>query len=335
VFDPTYLDYENAPGTGLTERRLQELDQDGIDAEIIFALHARNTSIRDKDAFIGILRAYNDFMLQEFCVPEPDRLIWVGLLPNIGADEDIAEMERCAKMGVKAMVLCNFPSGQSFPSAEDDRFWAAAVEMGMPLTIHTSLPHRVAGRGTSLFKYPKEPEGESRPPIDYLERIARHGIPHSGALEATQLVLSGVFDRFPTLQIYWAENNIGWIPYFYEQMDQAYETNRFWAERFMGMKPLKQLPSEYLKQHALWGFWDDRTGVELRHKVGVDRIMWSNDFPHVVTQWPNSLRLIEKQLGDVPADEKRLILAENAIKFFKLDGVAASEAFYETLPVRA
>ena len=335
IFDPTRLDYENTPGTGMPERRLKEQDRDGIDAEIIFALHARNTSIKDKDAYIAILSAYNDFMAQEFCAAAPDRLFFVGLLPNIGADEDIAEMERCAKMGIKSVVLCNFPSGQSFPSKEDDRFWAAAVDMGMPICIHTGLPGRVGGRTTTLFKYPQMPEGEDRPPIDYLERIARHGIHHCGALEATQLILSGVFDRFPSLQIYWAENNIGWIPYFYEQMDNAYEVNRYWAERLLGMPPLKQRPSEYLRQHALWGFWDDPVGIELRHKVGVDRILWSNDFPHVVTRWPNSMQLIDEQLREVPVDDKRKILAENAIKFFKIDGVAASPVGQEGQAVRA
>ena len=67
--------------------------------------------------------------------------------------------------------------------------------------------------------------------MDFVERVARHGIHHCGAIEAVQLILSGVFDRFPKLQIYWAENNIGWIPYFYQQMDQVYKVSCSWAER--------------------------------------------------------------------------------------------------------
>jgi uncharacterized protein len=135
-----------------------------------------------------------------------------------------------------------------------------------------------------------------------------------------QLILSGVFDRFPKLQIYWAENNIGWIPYFYQQMDQAYKVSCSWAERLLGLKRLSRLPSEYLKEHAHWGFFDDPIGVQLRHYVGVDRIMWSTDFPHIVTRWPNSLQIMEEQMAGVPQDEKRQMLAGNAVKFFHLDG---------------
>ena len=168
------------------------------------------------------------------------------------------------------------------------------------------------------MKYPKEPQGEERPP-DFLQRIARHGIYHCGAVEASQLILDGVFDRFPKLRIYWAENNIGWIPYFYQQMDQAYKVSASWAERLLGLKRLSRLPSEYLREHALWGFFDDPIGVELRHHVGVDKIMWSTDFPHIVTHWPRSLEFMEQQFAGVPDDEKELILAGNAVRFFHLD----------------
>jgi hypothetical protein len=58
-------------------------------------------------------------------------------------------------------------------------------------------------------------------------------------------------------------------------------TNRFWAERHLGLPKLKRRPSEYLKEHAYWGFFEDHVGVKLRHEIGVDRMMWSTDFPHV------------------------------------------------------
>ena len=53
------------------------------------------------------------------------------------------------------------------------------------------------------------------------------------------------------------------------------------------------------------GFFDDPIGVELRHYVGVDRIMWSTDFPHIVTRWPHSLQVMEEQMAGVPRNEKR------------------------------
>ena len=317
-FNPAVMDFDGTAGTGSAEQRLREMDTDGVDAEVLYALGVRNTAIRDKNAFLAIVKGFNDYFAEEYCSVAPDRLIGVGVLPNIGVEEDIAEMERCVRMGLKTVWLSTYPTGKDVPSPEDDKFWAAVVEMDVPLTIHTSFPRRVQGRDVSLLKYPVEPEGEERPPIDYLERIARHAIHHCGAVEAVQMVISGVFDRFPTLQIYWAENNIGWIPYYYEQMDRAYEANRHWAERLMGVKPLSRLPSEYLRDHAYWGLFEDPIGIRLRHEVGVDRIMWSTDFPHVVSRWPHSLEVLESQMTGVPEDEKYKMVAGNAIAFFHL-----------------
>ena len=133
------------------------------------------------------------------------------------------------------------------------------------------------------------------------------------------MIFTGVFDRFPKLQIFWAENNIGWIPYFYQQMDQTYKVNCHWAEKLLGLPKLKKLPSEYLREHAHWGVFDDPIGIQLRHMVGVDKVMWSTDFPHIVTVWPESLKLVEEQFAGVPENEKHAMLAGNAVKFFHLD----------------
>jgi len=318
-FDPTVLDFDSTPGCGSAEQRLREQDIDGIDAEVLFALDVRNSAIRDKAAFIGIIQGFNDYLAEEYCAVDRDRLIGVAVLPNIGADEDIAEMERCKRMGLKAVWLSTFPSGQGFPSVEDDRFWAAALDFDMPVIVHTSFPTKVGSRETRLFKYPREPQGENRPPTDFVQRFARQGPHHSGSVEASQLVISGVFDRFPRLQIYWAENNVGWLPYFYEQIDHEYSINRFWAERYLGLPRLKHRPSEYLKEHAYWGFFEDHVGVKLRHEIGVDRMMWSTDFPHVVTRWPHSLEMMDSQMKDVPEEERHKMAAGNAVKFFRLN----------------
>ena len=85
VFDPTVLDYDKTPGCGFPEQRLREQDQDGIDAEVLFTLSVRNPAIRDKAAFIAIIQGFNDYMAEEYCAVDPDRLIGVAVLPNIGA----------------------------------------------------------------------------------------------------------------------------------------------------------------------------------------------------------------------------------------------------------
>ncbi len=318
-FDPTRIVYDNTPGTGGPEQRLREMDEDGIDAEVLFALGVRNPRIWDTKAFLAVIRGFNDYFAEEYCAVDRERLIGVAVLPNAGADEDIAEMERCTRMGLKAVWLSTYPSGKGYPSDEDDRFWAAAIDMGVPLIVHTSFPARVGAREVALLKYPREPEGEDKPPTDLVQRLARQGPFHSGALEAAQMVISGLFERFPKLQIYWAENNVGWLPYYYEQIDHEYEVNRFWAERHLGLERLKKRPSEYLREHAYWGFFEDRAGIRQRYEIGVDRMLWSTDFPHLVTRWPHSREYFEMQTEGVPEDEKHLLAAGNAIRFFGLD----------------
>ena len=322
-FDPTYYDIDNTPGCGSPEQRLVEQDKDGVDAEVIYQLGARQTGIRDRKAFLSVVRGYNDYLAEEYCAVDPDRLIGVGVLPSMGADETIAEMTHCAELGLKAVCLTTHPSGKSYPTDEDDRFWAASLDLDMPVTVHTTFLTKVGDRGIPMLEYPLDPQGEDRPPTDLVQRLARQGPFHSGTLEASQLVITGLFERFPTLRIYWAENNVGWIPYYYEQMDHEYEVNRFWAERSLGLPLLKNRPSEYLRQAAYWGFFEDAFGMRVRDEIGVDRLLWGTDFPHLVTRYPHSLEFWEKQAEGVPEADRRKMVADNAIKFFHLDHIPA------------
>ena len=100
----------------------------------------RNSAIRDKAARIGVVQGFNDFFAEEYCAVDRDRLIGMAVMPNSGVAEDIAEMERCKRMGFKGAWLSTFPSGKGYPTDEDDRFWAAALDLEMPLVIHTELP---------------------------------------------------------------------------------------------------------------------------------------------------------------------------------------------------
>ena len=95
-------------------------------------------------------------------------------------------------------------------------------------------------RSDFMIKYPIEPEGYDRPPIDIVDRMSRYGTTHCGTLELTQMIMTGLFDRFPALKIYWAENEIGWVPIYLEQMDLIYEANRHWIHRILGVQPLAQ-----------------------------------------------------------------------------------------------
>jgi predicted TIM-barrel fold metal-dependent hydrolase len=310
----TGLNYATSAGAGSPEQRLLEQDRDGIDGEVLFT-SAGNLSfwrgIRNDDAYLAILHAYNEFLAEEYCAVNRDRLVAMGITPSASVAAAVAEIEYCAKAGLKGVALNSFPSGKLFPTPEDDRFWAAAIDLNMPVTVHVSL-QRTDG---PLFKYARNP-GEVAFGGDPIRVLTRFG--GNSGLNAVQLLLSGVFDRLPRLRIYWAETQVGWLPYFYEQLDDTYKRSRHWMARYFGIEPLKREPSAYIREHCYWGFIYDPIGLRLRYDLGIDRIMWGSDFPHAAGDWPNSRRVINEMFSSVPDDEKNRILVENAVEYFHL-----------------
>lgn len=312
----TAFDYATAVGAGPPEQRLREQDQDGVGAELIYPGTSATHGIRvkDQDAYVAMVHAYNDY-LADYCAVAPDRLWGVGMLPAGDVDLKIAEMTWMKQRGLRAVGVNGYPAGQPHPTPEDDRFWAAAIDLDFPLTIHTTISRG----GEASFQYPRLPDSENTED-DFINRLYRHAnASRCGSLTACQMVFAGVWDRFPALKIYWAENNIGWIPFYLEQMDAEYEKNHFWAERHYGLPRLERLPSEYVKEHTYWGFYDDPIGIKLRHEVGIDHIMWGSDFPHVVTYWPHSQDRLDQQMGGVPDDERRKMLSENLVGFLGIE----------------
>lgn len=319
VWRPFGQRYDDTPGTGSPGQRLSEQDQDGVDAEVLFPGASgprlwRN--IRDDDAYKAVLRAYNDFLAQDYCTAAPGRLIGIGVLPWTGVDDAIGEMEHCAELGLKGVCLGVFPSGLDHPSPADDRFWAAALDIGMPVTIHVDLVRS----GGPLITYPAEtPELRKRigPRRDFAAECVKYA--RSGGVNAIQLILDGVFERFPALRIFFAENQIGWIPLFLEMADTRYERHSGWAEELLGWKRLPRPPSDYVREHCYWGFQYDPVGVELRHRINVDRLIWASDFPHQESDWPESMRIVDKNFVGVSGGERYRMLAGNVIDFFNLE----------------
>ena len=85
-----------------------------------------------------------------------------------------------------------------------------------------------------------------------------------------------------------------------------------------GFKPLKAMPSELLNEYFYWGFQQDRSGVDLRHHMNVDRLIWAADFPHQESDWPNSDMVMEHNFKGVPEEEIYKMIVQNAVDFFHL-----------------
>ncbi len=318
---PVGVCYEGSPGTGTAEQRLREQELDGVDAEVLFTSAGNSDfwrGIRDDAAYRAVVRAYNEFLGEEYCAVDRDRLLAMGIIPDAGVDAAVEELEYCAEVGLKGVALGTFPSGKGFPTVEDDKFWAAAVDLNMPLTVHIGFRPKEG----PLVRFPRSPEGLART-ANPAWLLTQRGM---RAANAVQLMLAGIFDRFPTLRIYWAETNLGWFAFAMEHLDDEYLRIRHWAERVFGMAPLRRQPSEYIKEHCYWGFVKDRSGVQIRYEVGVGHAMWSNDFPHAVGDWPHSREVVDELFAGVPDDERYRMTCGNAIEFFHLqttDGVPA------------
>ncbi|MBM2812616.1 MAG: Amidohydrolase [Chloroflexi bacterium] len=323
----------DGPGTGAPDQRLREQDQDGVDAEVMYTHPVYPNlwrGIKDDEPYRAMVRAYNSFLGEEYCAYAPDRLLAIGVLPTTGVDDAIDEMEFCARVGLKGVCLYAFPNGKGYPSPDDDRFWHTALSMRMPITAHTQGGTTRFVREGPVFQYKRPPKnaGPGRDPVNLMVRFASEN-----AIAPLQLAFAGVFDRFPTLRVYWAETQIGWLPYCLSQIDDNYERNRYWAERDWGLEPLPRRPSEYLTRHSLWGFMKDPFGVRMRHDIGVDALLWGSDFAHAAGDWPNSMEVVDEIFDGTPADERYKMLAGNAIEFFRLSQEFADPR--EAEPARA
>ena len=127
--------------------RLQDMDIDGVDAELLFPPQRTMSHFlgdEDHDFVLAGVEAYNNFLFEEFCAPDPTRLIGLAQIPSLGIDSAIDGLRKAKARGAKGVLISNWPSGGDGLSEDDDPFWAAAVDEGMPVTIHINIISRDA-----------------------------------------------------------------------------------------------------------------------------------------------------------------------------------------------
>ncbi len=308
--------YEQTEGTGSAEQRLLEQDRDNIEAEVFFPGVGGPTfwrGISNDEAYKSLIRAYNEFLIEEYCAVNPNRLIPMGLIPETNVDDAVAELAYCAKAGMKGVVLHSFPSREPFPVPSDDKFWEAAVDSDLTITAHTTLND--PSYTGPFFKYNWNVEmGFGRDPVKSIGRYYQ-----AGGMSLLQLVMAGVFERFPDLSIGWLENQVGWIPHWLDTVDDEYRRQVSWIEAQAGLTLLPRKPSDIILDHNWWGFIYNPSGVKMRHMIGVDKILWSSDFPHYHGDWPHSVEIVEEQFSGVDEEEKFQIVRGNALERYGIE----------------
>jgi len=299
--------------------RLKDMDADGVHAEILFPPQRTMSHFLgddDDDFVLAGVEAYNNFLFEEFCAADPKRLIGLAQMPSLGIDQSVDALRKAKARGAKGVIISNWPSGGDALSPDDDPFWAAACDEGIPVSIHINIISRAqraaqrrssAARGNALYDMSSEATRAK----------AIGGMSHVFAMTAgamTSMLFTGVFERFPDLRIAWIETGVGWIPHLIESIDDRYWRNRVWGDL-----PISEPPSTYWYRNCVASYIMDRSGVALRHAVGVENMMWSSDYPHHGNDWPYSRKVIAETLGHVPADERALIVGGNAARIWHLD----------------
>src|SRR5690606_18080724 len=124
------------------------------------------------------------------------------------------------------------------------------------------------------------------------------------------LIVGRVFERFPNLQLVCAETGVGWMAHLVSWMDLLYRKHAFmYAD-------LPETPGETFRRHVSGSFLWDTIGVQNRDVIGIDSIMWCNDYPHDYGPWPNSREQFDIDLAGLTAQDRRKILADNAVRIF-------------------
>ena len=290
--------YEDGPRGGWDPKaRIQDMELDGVDAEVLYTSLFPLYRLPDWEYQMACVRAYNDW-LADMCGTCADRLFGIAVVPLDHVEDAVVELRRVAKKGLRGVVVCSSPPGdRPFSDPSFDPFWAEAAELRMPVSLHMFSAGSV--------RRPSTIDGmafDATAPMEIQEALAT-------------LISGGVPERYPELKLVSVEAGIGWIPTFLDRMDRYFERHYL---RAPDRPKLAMRPSEYFRRQMFATFMVDRPGVETRHHIGVGNIMWSSDYPHSNSTWPESRNVIDSQFGDVPEEDRRRVVCDNAVGLYRL-----------------
>jgi len=281
------------------DARLGDQDRDGVSGEIIYpTVGMVLCNHKDLEYKQACMEAYNRWM-SGYCGSHPDRLFGVGQTAMVTPDDGIADLERIKEMGFKGVMMPGIPGVEDYDSPIYDEFYAAAVELGLPLSFHILTGPSEAPRG---------------PKINGFITIVRACQDVMGTF-----VFGAVFERHPQLRLVCVEADAGWVPHYLYRIDHAYKRHRNWLPH----GDLTRMPSEYFRENVYVTFQDDWVAFKMTHLMNVERLMWANDFPHSDATWPWSQEMLAEHTSHLTEEEKRRILHDNVAELYGLDVTGA------------
>jgi predicted TIM-barrel fold metal-dependent hydrolase len=318
--------------------RLADMDREGVAAELIYHGDFRlgdlfhNVTGRDygRDAWEDGAKAWNRWAADTFGFAMDRFLVTGAIGPCVDMDVTVAEIHWIADHGFTGTYGPGYMWHPDMPALSDpywDPFWTACAERNIAVIAHAGFNTEhghVFPEVEKIYNAAADAAGSK----DYDELMAHAGAvpPESGVFfdnflnhnvdsrrPLWQLMLGGVFDRHPDLRFMPTEIRLDWIPATLNHLDEVYDEHR-------DELPATRKPSEYWHSNCLAGAsFIHKVEVEMRYEIGVDTILFGRDFPHPEATWPHTRDWLRLAFDGVPDDEVRLMLGENAIRFFKLD----------------
>jgi predicted TIM-barrel fold metal-dependent hydrolase len=303
----TYDDFDSS--CYVQAPRLADMTANYVEAALCFPTFSRFCGQTfaerpNKDLALLCVRAYNDWMIDEWCAGEgAGRLIPLTLIPMWDAGLAASEVRRCAGKGSNAIAFSENPAKLGLPSIHSGKWeplFAACDETGTVINMHIGSSSAVMVTAADA-------------PLPVAMTLTAVG---ATAALADWLV-SGALARFANLKIALSEGQVGWMPFTLERLDGLWEKASTWEPAFAERVP--ERPSSYMSR--VYGcIFDDLHGLASRDIVGMSQIMFETDYPHADSTYPNSRQTAEKLIAAAGLNEHEAwqLLRGNAIECYDL-----------------
>jgi predicted TIM-barrel fold metal-dependent hydrolase len=300
------------PGAWKQAERLADMNANHVDAAICFPntiprFCGQAFLEREEKELAGLcVRAYNDWMIDEWCAGEAaGKLIPLTMIPLWDPELAAGEIRRCADRGSHAITFPENPFPLGLPSIHDksrhwDPVYRACEETETVLCMHIGSSSRMPSTSpdapfivSSVLTF----QNAMGSMVDYL--------------------FSGILTRFPGLTLAYAEGQVGWMPYILERADKLWEER---SDNSFGTA-LPNPPSSYVAGRIYGCLFDDETGLKNRDVVGMTQICFETDYPHADSTFPESKAVLAKIAGDAGLSPSELyaLARGNAIAAFGLE----------------
>jgi predicted TIM-barrel fold metal-dependent hydrolase len=264
----------------------------------------------DRELGIACMRAYNDWLLEDFCGADPQRLFGVCVVPTDDGPEVMAEeARRVARKGARGFFLPYYPA-RPYYDPYYDALWQVCTETGVVASLH----HMFGG------KRPPAPAKIEGVDAENLRAAATVKSYFSSIDHLTDMILTGVFQRFPDMKFMHAEVNIGWAAYWMQQMYLTVNRPRMKGIDWYPNMPTLH-PEEHVGKNVFFTALDDYLGFRLAKEDEhlANAAMYSTDYEHSITLWPDSQEFIPKLTVGMEEPLKHKLLAGNAVRVFNLN----------------